>query len=43
MIEFGFYKSKDELNLILPSLLRILDGSEDVTTEQEEQKLKLLY
>lgn len=33
MIEYGFYKTKDELNLILPSLLKILDGSADVSTE----------
>ena len=32
MIEFGFYKSKEELEEILPYLLKILDGSTDITS-----------
>lgn len=39
MIEFGFYKSKDELNQLLPLLLKILDGSTDITSESEEYAL----
>jgi hypothetical protein len=36
MIKLGVYQSPDEFSIIFKDLLRILDGSTDFTTEEEE-------
>lgn len=40
MISFGFYKSLNEFKQLLPFLFIILDGTNDSTTQEEENQLK---
>lgn len=40
ILEFGFYKTVEEINDLLQNLLPLLNGSNDVSNREEKEKLK---